>query len=242
MPEIIRSNGLSLALFALFLVSIVGQAFAGWYALGEELAIDGHAPPDFRTYLSTGHFLSATFENWESEFLQMTVYVVLTAALIQKGSPESRNLDESPKELDAWSDDAPWPARKGGVWLRLYAHSLSITLLALFISSFWLHLLGSTWRANEQALLHATPIKTAAERLVVCPSRADPRGRRYPASGRDPGCGRTAGHSEFWYESFQNWQSEFLSIGALVVLGIFLRERGSPESKPVHAPHSQTGG
>jgi hypothetical protein len=214
MPEIIRSNGLSLALFALFLVSIVGQAFAGWYALGEELAIDGQAPPDFRTYLSTGHFLSATFENWESEFLQMTVYVVLTAVLIQKGSPESRNLDESPKELDAWSDDAPWPARKGGVWLRLYAHSLSITLLALFISSFWLHLLGSTWRANEQARLHASPIKTAAERLV---------------------------DSEFWYESFQNWQSEFLSIGALVVLGIFLRERGSPESKPVHAPHFPDG-
>ncbi len=103
----------------------------------------------------------------------------------------------------------------GGMWRRLYAHSLSITLLILFGLSFWLHLLGSTRRANEEALLHAAPAKTAAERL------ADP---------------------EFWYESFQNWQSEFLSIGALVVLAIFLRERGSPESKPVHAPHSQTGG
>jgi hypothetical protein len=101
------------------------------------------------------------------------------------------------------------------VWLRLYAHSLSITLRALFGLSFWLHLLGSTRRANEEALLHAASAKTAAERL------ADP---------------------ELWYESFQNWQSEFLSIGALVVLGIFLRERRSPESKPVHAPHSQTGG
>jgi hypothetical protein len=109
---------------------------------------------------------------------------------------------------------APWPARKGGVWLQLYAHSLSITLLVLFALSFWLHLLGSTRRANEEALLHAAPAETAAERL------ADP---------------------EFWYESFQNWQSEFLAICALVVLGIFLRERGSPESKPVHAPHSQTG-
>jgi hypothetical protein len=144
----------------------------------------------------------------------MTVYVVLTAVLIQQGSPESRNPHESPKELATFSANAPWPVRKGGVWLRLYAHSLSITLLALFGLSFWLHPLGSTRHANEEALLRAEPVTTAAERL------ADP---------------------QFWYESFQNWQSEFLSIGALVVLGIFLRERGSPESKPVQAPHSQTG-
>jgi hypothetical protein len=215
MRDILRSNGLSLALLALFLASIVGQAFAGWYALGEELAIHGQPAPDLRTYLATGHFLSAIFENWESEFLQMTVYVVLTAVLIQKGSPESRNPEEGPEEQSACSPNAPWPVRKGGVWLQLYAHSLSITLLVLFGLSFWLHLLGSTRHANEEALLHAAPAETAAERL------ADP---------------------EFWYESFQNWQSEFLSIGALVVLAIFLRERGSPESKPVHAPHSQTGG
>ena len=215
MREFFRNNSLSLCLFALFLGSIVGQVFAGWYALGEELAIHGHSAPDLRTYLVSGHFVSATFENWESEFLQMAVYVVLTAWLIQKGSAESRNPDESPAERCASSPDAPWPVRKGGVWLRLYAHSLSLTLLVLFVSSFWLHLLGSTRRANEEASLHAAPAVTAAGRL------ADP---------------------QFWYESFQNWQSEFLSIGALVVLGIFLRERGSPESKPVHAPHSQTGG
>jgi hypothetical protein len=214
MREILRNNGLSLTVFALFLASLVGQVFAGWYALGEELAIHGRAAPDLYDYLFSGHFLSATFENWESEFLQMAVYVVLTAWLIQKGSPESRNPDESPDGPCDPGPSAPWPVRKGGVWLWLYAHSLSITLLVLFGLSFWLHLLGSTRRANEEALLHAAPAMTAAGRL------ADP---------------------DFWYESFQNWQSEFLSIGALVVLGIFLRERGSPESKPVHAPHSQTG-
>ena len=90
MREFLRNNGLSLALFALFLASILGQVFAGWRALGEELAIHGHLAPDLRTYLLSGHFLSATFENWESEFLQMGVYVLLTAWLIQKGSPESR--------------------------------------------------------------------------------------------------------------------------------------------------------
>jgi hypothetical protein len=215
MREILRNNGLSLVLFALFLSSIVGQVFAGWYALSEELAIHGQTAPGLRDYLFSGHFISATFENWESEFLQMAVYVVLTAWLIQKGSPESRNPDESPDEPCAASPSAPWPVRKGGVWHRLYAHSLSITLLVLFGLSFWLHLLGSTRRANEEGLLHAAPTVTAADRLA---------------------------DSEFWYESFQNWQSEFLSIGALVVFGIFLRERGSPESKPVHAPHSQTGG
>ena len=89
MREILRNNGLSLALLGLFMASVVGQAFSGWHALGEELAIHGQPAPDFRTYLSMGHFLSAIFENWESEFLQMTVYVVMTALLIQKGSPES---------------------------------------------------------------------------------------------------------------------------------------------------------
>jgi hypothetical protein len=215
MRDILRNNGLSLALLGLFMASLVGQALAGWHALGEELAIHGQPAPDFRTYLSTGHFLSAVFENWESEFLQMTVYVVMTALLIQKGSPESRSPEALPEEQSACGPSAPWPVRKGGVWLRLYAHSLSITLLALFGLSFWLHLLGSTRLANEEALLHAAPLKTAAERL---------------------------GDPEFWYESFQNWQSEFLSIATLVVLAIFLRERGSPESKPVYAPHSQTDG
>jgi hypothetical protein len=215
MRDILRKNGLSLALLALFLASIVGQAFAGWHALGEELADHGHPAPTLRTYLSTGHFLSAVFENWESEFLQMTVYVVLTAVLIQQGSPESRNPDQSHQEPPAWSPNAPWPVRKGGMWLRVYAHSLGIALFVLFGLSFWLHLLGSTRHANDEALLHAAPAMTAAERL------ADPA---------------------FWFESFQNWQSEFLSMSVLVVLGIFLRERGSPQSKPVHAPHSRTGG
>jgi hypothetical protein len=149
MREFLRDNGLSLVLFALFLASIVGQSLAGWYALGAELAIHGQPPPSLRAYLAGGHFLSATFENWESEFLQMTIYVVLTAVLIQKGSPESRDPDRSQDEPPARSPNAPWPARKGGVWLRLYAHSLSIALLVLFGLSFWLHLLGSTRRANE---------------------------------------------------------------------------------------------
>lgn len=219
MRRFLRDNGLSVALFGLFLVSSIGQVLTGWRAFTEELRLHGMPPVSLLGYLTTGHFVSATFENWESEFLQMSVYVLLTVFLVQKGSSESKNPggtnpeDEAP-DARRGDPDAPWPVHRGGLLLRLYSHSLSIALVTLFLLSFWLHLAGSTRRMNEEAPWHHQPTKTMAETLV------------------DPG---------FWYESFQNWQSEFLSMGVLVVLGIFLRERGSPESKPVAAPHSKTG-
>jgi hypothetical protein len=219
MRQFLRNNGLSIALFGLFLLSIIGQMIAGWLALGEELSIHHQPPVGFLDYLTTGHFLSATFENWESEFLQMSVYVLLTAILVQKGSLESRKLDgdnpedEVPDKHHA-SPDAPRPVHRGGLLLRLYSHSLSIALVTLFVASFVLHLLGCTRRANEEALRHDLPFKTVAENLV---------------------------EPEFWFQSFQNWQSEFLSVGVLVVLGVVLREKGSPESKSVGDPHGKTG-
>jgi hypothetical protein len=159
------------------------------------------------------------FENWESEFLQMATYVVLTVFLFQKGASESKKPDESNPEDESpyahRSDaDAPGPVHRGGLLLKLYSHSLSIALVTLFLASFFLHLAGSTRRMNEEALEHRQPPQTMAD---------------------------TLGDPEFWYESFQNWQSEFLSIGVLLVLGIYLRQRGSPESKPVAAPHHATG-
>jgi Domain of unknown function (DUF6766) len=219
MRRFLRDNGLSLTLFVLFALSIAGQAIAGWRAFLEELR--QHAMPQigFVDYLTSGHFISAVFENWESEFLQMAVYVLLTVFLLQKGSSESKKPDEINPEDEAPQKhrdkpDAPWPVHRGGLLLKLYSHSLSIALTALFVFSFWLHLAGSTRRMNEEAVWHQKPTQTMLDTLV---------------------------DAEFWYESFQNWQSEFLSIGALIVLGIFLRERGSPESKPVAAPHAMTG-
>ncbi|MCW2239303.1 DUF6766 family protein [Azospirillum canadense] len=219
MRRFLKNNGLSITLFALFLLSIVGQTLTGWRALIEELRLHGLPPVGLLDYLTTGHFLSATFENWESEFLQMSVYVLLTVILVQKGSSESKTPGESNPEDEApekqrADPDAPWPVHRGGLLLRLYSHSLSLALVTLFALSFWLHLAGSTRRSNEEALRHHQPTKTMAE---------------------------TLGDPEFWYESFQNWQSEFLSMGLLMVLGIYLRERGSPESKPVAAPHAKTG-
>jgi uncharacterized protein DUF6766 len=212
-------NGLSIVLFSVFALTVVGQALAGWKALEHELAIDRLPPPDLLDYLGTGHFRSALFENWESEFLQLSAYVLLTVFLRQKGSPESKKLEgEGEEDVDpeqAQADPhAPELIRKGAIARWLYANSLGLALGLLFVLSFVLHLLGSTQLANEKAAREGQPPITAWENLT---------------------------QSQFWYESLQNWQSEFFAVGAFIVLGIYLRQRGSPESKPVTAPHDQTG-
>jgi hypothetical protein len=219
MRRFLHDNGLSITLFVLFLIALTAQALTGWRAHAEELRLHELPAIGFPAYLASGHFISAVFENWESEFLQMAAYVVLTIFLVQKGASESKKPDEDNPEDETPENcrndpDAPWPVHRGGLLLKLYSHSLSIALVMLFVLSFWLHLVGSTRRTNEEALQHHQPMKTVVEML------AEP---------------------EFWYESFQNWQSEFLSIGVLLVLGIYLRQRGSPESKPVAAPHHATG-
>src|SRR5215213_701294 len=155
MKRFLRDNGLSLTLFALFLLALVGQAIVGWRTQIEELRLHGGPPIGFGAYLTSGHFISAVFENWESEFLQMAVYVLLTVFLFQKGSSESKKPDEDNPEEEAphhhRSDpDAPWPVHRGGLILKLYSHSLSIMLVGLFLVSFWLHLAGSTRRINEE--------------------------------------------------------------------------------------------
>ncbi len=195
------------------------QAVTGWHDYNNELEDYGRAALSFRKYLRTGHFMSATFENWESEFLQMAIYVVLTVHLRQKGSSESRPLageeeaDDRDDELEV-KPDSPWPVRRGGWHLKLYSHSLSILLFLLFMMSFCFHFWGSLRKYNTQQLLQHKPPATAGEYI---------------------------GTAGFWFESFQNWQSEFLAVAAIVLFSIWLREKGSPESKKVNAPHSKTG-
>jgi hypothetical protein len=215
----IRDNGLTLALMALFALSVIGQAWSGWLADIEEHTRHGEAPPALMEYLSGGQFLSALFENWESEFLQMWAFVMLTAYLIQKGSPESKKPGEkNPQDRDPVLDekrkDAPWPVRAGGLVRVVYSHSLGFALLALFVAAFVLHWISSARHAADEAQAHGERAPTLLQHLEG---------------------------AQFWFESFQNWQSEFLSTAVLIVLGIFLRERHSPESKPVGAPHSKTG-
>ncbi|HEL5613648.1 hypothetical protein JY409_15900 [Stenotrophomonas maltophilia] len=209
-----RRNGLSIVLFGLMVLFLVGQALTGWQVHNEELNQHGVAAIGFWDYLASGHFSSATFENWESEFLQMGMYVLLTVRLRQAGSAESRPLDPAEEKPRVESGPVPWPVRKGGVWKSLYGHSLAIVFFLLFFLSFSLHAVGS-WRAKSQE-----------NRLdgLLPPSFTD-----------------HLFSSDFWFESMQNWQSEFLAVLALVVLTIFLRQKDSPQSKAVEAPHSQTG-
>lgn len=218
MKKFLRENGLSLVLTLITLLAIIGQIVVGWRVFNEELSEYGKTPLSVGTYLTTGHCIEAIFENWESEFLQMGLYVLLTVSLYQKGSSESKSLDE-PEEVDRQPSpnrkDAPWPVRRGGWILKVYENSLSITFFLLFSLAFLLHAIGGTKEYNtEQALKGKNDMLTVAQFM---------------------------GSSDFWFQSLQNWQSEFLSVLSIVVLTIFLRQKGSPESKPVDAPDAQTG-
>jgi hypothetical protein len=216
----LRDNGLSITLAILTTATIAGMTIAGTHAFNQEAMMHGEPTVTLTSYLATGHFLSALFENWESEFLQMAAYVCLTAFLFQRGSAESRDPDAPWSELDEdplkKKDDqkAPWPVRQGRLIRTLYSYSLGIALAGLFVLSFVLHLRASAVAGNVEAMRHGEPPLDLWSRLA---------------------------DAEFWFECLQNWQSEFLSTLLLVVLSIFLRFRGSPESKPVAAPTGTTG-
>jgi hypothetical protein len=218
MRRILRENGLSIAMLGLFLVFLVGQSLTGHRTHNQDLADHGRPAIGYLDYVASGAFAESVFENWESEFLQMASFVLFTILLRQRGSPESKKLrGEEPVDANprmARSPKVPWPVRRGGVALALYQNSLTIALFLLFLLSFYLHAAGGTRDFNEEQAVHGgRPVSTMG----------------YMSSSR------------FWFESFQNWQSEYLSVGALVVLSIFLRQRGSPESKPVAHPHDETG-
>jgi hypothetical protein len=209
-------NGLSLFFLFIFLITLCGQALTGWKEHNEELKDQNAHEITLSTYLRTGHFISATFENFESEFLQMAMYVLITIRLRQIGSSESKSLDEA-EEVDrdpVPSKDAPWAVRKGGWILKVYSNSLSLAFLVLFLVSWGLHLFGSFKDYNFEQLISGKAEVSLAEFLLK------PR---------------------FWFETFQNWQSEFLSVLSIVFLTIYLRQKGSPESKPVDAADMETG-
>jgi hypothetical protein len=220
MRRIFRENGLSIVLFICFFLTIlVGQSLTGHQEYNSDQQEHGQPTITYGQYLGSGHFLEATMENWESEFFQMGWYVLLTVFLYQKGSSESKKpgekepVDRDPRDSKN-KKDAPWPVRKGGFILKLYENSLFLAFMLLFLISFYLHAVGGAIVYNEEQAQHGGEMVSTMQYM---------------------------GTSRFWFESFQNWQSEFLAIFAMVVLSIFLRQKGSPESKPVDAPHSQTG-
>jgi hypothetical protein len=205
-------------MFGLFAVFLFCMSLAGQRQYNEEQTDHNQETVSYTKYLQTGAFVEAVFENWESEFLQMGGFVLLTVFLYQKGSPESKKLDgHEPVDDDPRHDDradAPWLARTGGVQTWLYERSLTIALFGLFFVSLILHAAGGAREYSAEQLAHGGNAVGTLSYLKT---------------------------SQFWFESFQNWQSEFLAVGALVVLSVYLRQRGSPESKPVAAAHAETG-
>lgn len=210
-------NSLSITFITLFVLAMAAQVFFGWQEHNQMRADSGATALKLHQYLTSGHFLSATFENFQSEFLQMALYVILTISLRQIGSAESKDLNKS-EEVDRLPDPArphaPEAVRRGGWRLKVYQNSLSIAFVLLFLVSWLLHLYGSFKEFNLQEMLQGRPEKSL---------------------------GKFLGEPQFWFETFQNWQSEFLSVAAIVLLTIFLRQKGSPESKPVDAAHMETG-
>jgi hypothetical protein len=207
----LKDNGLTIVLVTMFLFSVLGMIWSGQAAHNKELAEHGSPALGLLAYMASGNFLSALFENWESEFLQMAAYVILTAMLFQRGSAESRDPDDPDRPKDELPSTTQ---RRNPVFSWLYSYSLGIALALLLIASFVLHWWASLTAANEEALLHGGEVQTLGGYLL---------------------------DAQLWFESFQNWQSEFMSTAVLVVLSIFLRHKGSPESKPAGAANSETG-
>jgi hypothetical protein len=214
----LRRNALALGCFAAFVVFLIGMVLTGQREFNAEQLAHGGRQLSLWSYLGEGHIWEALFENWESEFLQMGAYIMLTAYLVQRGSAESKDpdahepVDDDPRS--ASNPDRPWPVRRGGFVLWLYENSLFVAFLILFVASFVGHALGGVASYNADLRDHGEATVSTLG---------------YVSS------------SQFWFESFQNWQSEFLAVFSIVVLSIFLRQRGSPESKPVAAPHHATG-
>lgn len=219
MKSWLYAHGLLVVNLGLFVVFFVGMALTGWHVSNNDLADHGQGPESFGAFMASGDFYEAVFENWESEFLQMGAYIVLTVFLFQKGSPESKPVDKAAAQdadprRKAKDPAAPWPVRRGGVWLVLYENSLLILFSLLFLGSVAGHAVGGAAAYSADQELHGLPAVTPFHYL---------------------------GTAQFWFESLQNWQSEFMVVALLVWSSVYLRQRGSPESKPVAAPHSETG-
>ncbi len=221
MRTFLRHNGLSLAFGLLFLLSLAGQSVAGWQQFNALQVAEHLDPLSWTAYVASSDFAVDVAENWQSEFLQFWVYLMARVWLLQKGSPESKELDKVGRESDedqkigphADADSPAWAAA-GGWRTHIYSSSLAIVMGAVFLAS-WLVQSVAGWAAFNEERLHQL---------------------------QDPvSWGRYLTDADFWARTLQNWQSEFLAVGAMAVFSIYLRQRGSSQSKPVGEPHASTG-
>ena len=221
MRRFLFENGLSICFGLLFLASLGGQSVAGQRTYNEEQLARGSEAVSWLHYVSSSAFGQAVMENWQSEFLQFTTFILATIWLVQKGSNESKPLEDvgleshQKQQLGGYApENGPRWAKVGGLRTFVYSNSLALVMAILFLGSWFAQSLTS-WRLfNEEQREQGEPAVSWSSFMA---------------------------HADFWEQTLQNWQSEFLAVGVMVIFTVYLRQRGSPESKPVGAPHEETG-
>ena len=221
MRTFVRENGLSLFFLTAFMATLTAQSFAGQHTFNSEQLEHGASAVSWWEYVTSVTFWGAVMENWQSEFLQFTVFIGATVWLVQKGSNESKQLEDAGSETNEKqrvgrhaNERSPRWAKARGLKRWLYENSLLITMSAIFFATWFAQSLNY-WRVfNDEQREHAEATVSWGRYLL---------------------------EPDFWETTLQNWQSEFLAVGVMVVFTIYLRQRGSPESKPVGAPHDETG-
>lgn len=219
MIRFLRSSSLSIFFLVLFVAALVGQAWAGWWQFNDQQVAQGMGEIGLGRYLVSADFAVDVTENWQSEYLQFLLYIVATVFFVQRGSPESPahggiGTDKEQKLGEHTVKDSPAWAKAGGARTLIFSWSLTLVMAAIFLVS-WLAQSIAGWAAFNETRLQQL---------------------------QDPlSWGRYVGNPDFWSRTLQNWQSEFLAVGSMAVLAIYLRQRGSAESKPVGEPHSSTG-
>jgi hypothetical protein len=217
----LQQNGLTLVFGAAFLLTLVGQAFAGHAKFNSELTAEHLHPIGFGQYITSSRFAVDVTENWQSEYLQFFLFIFLTVWLLQLGSPESKQLHKAGTESDREQrmgafarPDSPRSAFTGGLRQALYSRSLGLVMGTIFLASWTAQSITGSVAFNEEQL----------------------RGLQAPMSW-----GQYVLSADFWDRTLQNWQSELLAVASMVILSVYLRQRGSPESKPVGSSHEATG-
>ena len=217
----LRDSSLSWFFGLLFALTLVGQALTGRAEYNSSVAVHGLPQLDLAAYVTSSQFAVDVAENWQSEYLQFLLYIVLTVWLVQRGSPESKPPEDRGREDDekqkvgahAVPDSPRWAHRTG--WRRaVYSNSLGLVMAGFFAGSWGAQLVAGTSAHNSERLQNLQEPVTMGQYFLS---------------------------PDFWNRTLQNWQSEFLAVGSMVALSIYLRQRGSPESKPVGTPHTATG-
>jgi hypothetical protein len=221
MRRFLRDNSLGLAFGALFLGALVGQAIAGHADFNQRQLSEGLDPVSLGRYLTSASFAVDVAENWQSEYLQFFLFILFTVWLVQKGSPESKKPDEVGLESDGDQQVGPYARPESPAWAKargwrriLLSNSLGLVMGVLFLLSWLAQSVAGVVAFNEERLANLEEPVSWLEYLV---------------------------QPDFWNRTLQNWQSEFLAVASMAILSIYLRQRGSPESKPVGASHMSTG-